>query len=189
MYFLVDFYFLSSVFLFCFPCMVGTSTGTACDGSWGNGGWEGTGFGLGQHKWTRRYFCPLMDCDIDRGGIMSNRYSRCRSARLGALCPPMPVFKYAMLTPRPRRQKWGAGIQRGSAACFCTRLGLQGWRWEETPGAAASCLHLSGFTAALSFSESSLPIWNHGINFDPIRNNEHGVLRVQESQRKPWREK
>lgn len=40
-YFLVDFYFLSSVFLFCFPCMVGTSTGTACDGSWGNGGWVG----------------------------------------------------------------------------------------------------------------------------------------------------
>lgn len=80
---------------------------------------------------------------------MSNRYSRCRSARLGALCPPMPVFKYAMLTPRPRRQKWGAGIQRGNAACFCTRLGLQGWRWEEPPGAAASCLHLSGFTAAL----------------------------------------
>lgn len=149
MYFLVDFYFLSSVFLFCFPCMVGTSTGTACDGSWGNGGGWGTGFGLGQHKWTRRYFCPLMDCDIDRGGIMSNRYSRCRSARLGALCPPMPVFKYAMLTPRPRRQKWGAGIQRGNAACFCTRLGLQGWRWEETPGAASSCLHLSGFTAAL----------------------------------------
>lgn len=33
--FLVDFYFLSSVVLFCFPCMVGTSTGTACDGSWG----------------------------------------------------------------------------------------------------------------------------------------------------------
>lgn len=61
---------------------------------------------LGQYKWNRRYFCPLMDCDIDRGGIMSKRYSRCRSARLGALCPPIPVFKYAMLTPRPRRQKW-----------------------------------------------------------------------------------
>ena len=61
---------------------------------------------LGQCKWNRRYFCPLMDCDIDRGGIMSKRYSRCRSARLGALCPPIPVFKYAMLTPRPRRQKW-----------------------------------------------------------------------------------
>lgn len=39
--FLVDFYFLSSVFQFCFPCMVGTSTGTACDGSWGQ--WERKG--------------------------------------------------------------------------------------------------------------------------------------------------
>ena len=105
--FLVDSYFLSSVFLFCFPCMVGTSTGTACDGSWGQ--WERRWVKdsrLGQCKWNRRYFCPLMDCDIDRGGIMSKRYSRCRSARLGALCPPIPVFKYAMLTPRPRRQKW-----------------------------------------------------------------------------------
>lgn len=43
---------------------------------------------------------------------MSKRYSRCRSAKLGALCPPMPVFKYAMLTPRPRRQKWRAGIKK-----------------------------------------------------------------------------
>lgn len=43
---------------------------------------------------------------------MSKRYSRCRSAKLGALCPPMPVFKYAMLTPRPRRQKWRADIKK-----------------------------------------------------------------------------
>lgn len=52
---------------------------------------------------------------------MSKRYSRCRSAKLGALCPPMPVFKYAMLTPGPRRQKWGmgAGIRRGGDT-FCT---------------------------------------------------------------------
>lgn len=57
----------------------------------------------------RRYFCPLMDCAMDRGGIMSKRYSRCRSAKLGALCPPMPVFKYAMLTPGPGRQKPAEG--------------------------------------------------------------------------------
>ena len=73
----------------------------------------GKGFKDGQYKWNRRYFCPLMDCDIDLGGIMSKRYSRCRSAKLGALCPPMPVFKYAMLTPGiPRRppgtDNWGA---------------------------------------------------------------------------------
>lgn len=41
---------------------------------------------------------------------MSKRYSRCRSAKLGALCPPMPVFKYAMLTPR--RQKKRTGIKK-----------------------------------------------------------------------------
>lgn len=71
---------------------------------WGMGEEMGKGFKVGQHKWNRRYFCPLMDCDIDRGGIMSKRYSRCRSAKLGALCPPMPVFKYAILTPGiPRR--------------------------------------------------------------------------------------
>jgi hypothetical protein len=99
--------------------MVGTSTGTACDGSWGQLERKGVkGFKVGQYKWIRRYFCPLMDCDIDRGGIMSNRYSRCRSAKLGALCPPMPVFKYAMLTPRPRRQKWRAGIKRGNDTAF-----------------------------------------------------------------------
>lgn len=138
--FLVDFYCLSSVFLFCFPCMVGTSTGTACDGSWGQ--WERRGVKdtrLGQYKWNRRYFCPLMDCDIDRGGIMSKRYSRCRSARLGALCPPIPVFKYAMLTPRPRRQKWSAGIKRGNDTFFHTTLGLQWWRCR---GNIRSCLHL-----------------------------------------------
>lgn len=73
----------------------------------------GKGFKDGQYKWNRRYFCPLMDCDIDLGGIMSKRYSRCRSAKLGALCPPMPVFKYAMLTPRFRRQKKRTGIKRG----------------------------------------------------------------------------
>lgn len=150
-------------------------------------GWGGTGFGLGQHKWTRRYFCPLMDCDIDRGGIMSNRYSRCRSARLGALCPPMPVFKYAMLTPRPRRQKWGQ-VLRGDAASALAR-GCRaggGRRRQELPPPVYTCQALLLLS---SFSESSLPIWNHGINFDPIRNNEHGVLRVQESQRKPRREK
>lgn len=43
---------------------------------------------------------------------MSKRYSRCRSAKLGALCPPMPVFKYAMLTPRFGRQKKRTGIKK-----------------------------------------------------------------------------
>lgn len=38
MCFLVDVYFcLLFFFRFCFPCMVGTSTGTACDGSGGSG--------------------------------------------------------------------------------------------------------------------------------------------------------
>lgn len=102
--------------------MVGTSTGTACDGSWGQWERRGKGFKAGAVHVDRRYFCPLMDCAIDRGGIMSKRYSRCLSAKLGALCPPMPVFKYAMLTPGPRRQKreWGgrgggAGVRRGSS--------------------------------------------------------------------------
>lgn len=93
--------------------MVGTSTGTACDGSWGQWERRGKGFKAGAVHVDRRYFCPLMDCAIDRGGIMSKRYSRCLSAKLGALCPPMPVFKYAMLTPGPRRQKreWGGGVE------------------------------------------------------------------------------
>lgn len=42
---------------------------------------------------NRRYFCPLMDCDIERGGIISKRYSRCRSAKLDALWPPIPAFR------------------------------------------------------------------------------------------------
>lgn len=92
------------------------------------------GWGSG---WDRRYFCPLMDCDIDRGGIMSNRYSRCRSARLGALCPPMPVFKYAMLTPRPGRQKWGQVLKE--EAMPPARPGLQIGRREGTSAAAPFC--------------------------------------------------
>lgn len=55
---------------------------------------------------------------------MSKRYSRCRSAKLGALCPPMPVFKYAMLTPRPKRQNWRAGIKKGNDA-FCYTWGYR----------------------------------------------------------------
>lgn len=140
--FLVDSYFLSSVFLFCFPCMVGTSTGTACDGSWGQ--WERRGVKdsrLGQYKWNRRYFCPLMDCDIDRGGIMSKRYSRCRSARLGALCPPIPVFKYAMLTPGiPRRppgtDSWGACAKLESMER--ADVGIPRWRLLWGCGACRS---------------------------------------------------
>ena len=34
------------------------------------------------------HFCPVMDCDMDRGGIMSNRYSLCRSAKLELLWAP-----------------------------------------------------------------------------------------------------
>lgn len=69
---------------------VGTRTGTACDGGvvvdlgvlqYGVGGQDGGGF-----RWA--HFCPLMDCDMDRGGIMSNRYSLCRSAKLELLWAP-----------------------------------------------------------------------------------------------------
>lgn len=34
------------------------------------------------------HFCPVMDCDMDLGGIMSNRYSLCRSAKLELLWAP-----------------------------------------------------------------------------------------------------
>lgn len=54
---------------------------------YGVGGFDGGGFrgagGLG-----RAHFCPVMDCDMDRGGIMSNRYSLCRSAKLELLWAP-----------------------------------------------------------------------------------------------------
>lgn len=85
---------------------------------------------------------------------MSKRYSRCLSAKLGALCPPMPVFKYAMLTPGCRRQKWwgvGEGGVRRSGIFLTTRPGdrpgwiwevprVQIWRWRGSP---RGCLHLS----------------------------------------------
>lgn len=73
-------------------------------------GWGGWGFGgRGVYLRKRRgrgvmggdgpvpggaHFCPVMDCDMDRGGIMSSRYSRCRSARLEPLWPPTaPGFR------------------------------------------------------------------------------------------------
>lgn len=69
---------------------------------------------------------------------MSKRYSRCRSAKLGALCPPMPVFKYAMLTPGPGRQKSGAGIRRGGSTSGGTELGLG--RKQRKPSAPVQTL-------------------------------------------------
>lgn len=33
----------------------------------------------------KAYFCPVMDWDMERGGIMSSRYSRCLSAKLDDL--------------------------------------------------------------------------------------------------------
>lgn len=55
------------------------------DGGVGGGGVasEGAGGLLGG-----AHFCPVMDCDMDRGGIMSNRYSLCRSAKLELLWAP-----------------------------------------------------------------------------------------------------
>lgn len=54
---------------------------------YGVGRQDGSGFrgagGLGG-----AHFCPVMDCDMDRGGIMSNRYSLCRSAKLELLWAP-----------------------------------------------------------------------------------------------------
>lgn len=95
-----------------------------------------------------------MDCDIDRGGIMSNRYSRCRSAKLGALCPPMPVFKYAMLTPRPKRQKWGQ-ILKGEPMPSAPP-GLQTWRREGTSEAAHFCPDSVKFCVSATPPEVSL---------------------------------
>ena len=77
---------------------VGTRTGTACGGvggcwliwecfSMGVEGQDGCDIrGAGGLVWA--HFCPVMDCDMDRGGIMSNRYSLCRSAKLELLCAP-----------------------------------------------------------------------------------------------------
>lgn len=48
-------------------------------------GWLQRGRRAGQ---SRAHFCPVMDCDMDRGGIMSNRYSLCRSAKLELLWAP-----------------------------------------------------------------------------------------------------
>lgn len=42
----------------------------------------------GREGWGGAHFCPVMDCDMDRGGIMSNRYSLCRSAKLELLWAP-----------------------------------------------------------------------------------------------------
>jgi len=42
---------------------------------------------------------------MERGGIISKRYSRCRSAKLDALWPPIPAFRYAMLTPGEGREE------------------------------------------------------------------------------------
>lgn len=116
-------FLLMSIFVFCFfsvlLSMYGRHQYRHCmRRKLGAMGEMGKGFKDGQYKWNRRYFCPLMDCDIDLGGIMSKRYSRCRSAKLGALCPPMPVFKYAMLTPRFMSQKEGTGIKRRSDTPF-----------------------------------------------------------------------
>lgn len=55
--------------------MVGTSTGTACDAVGDNGRRGVKDSRLKGVSGTGCYFCPLMDCDIDREWIMSKRYS------------------------------------------------------------------------------------------------------------------
>lgn len=63
-------------------------------GAYGGGGALGVGqvgegqWGSGAGREGGPHFCPVMDCDMERGGIMSNRYSRCRSAKLELLWAP-----------------------------------------------------------------------------------------------------
>lgn len=53
------------------------------------GVWEGLQYaGGGGVGGGGAHFCPVMDCDMDLGGIMSNRYSLCRSAKLELLWAP-----------------------------------------------------------------------------------------------------
>lgn len=89
---------------------------------------------------------------------MSKRYSRCRSAKLGALCPPMPVFKYAMLTPRSGNKR--TRIRRRNTIVWLY-TGLQGCREGETLNIAV----VVAVQIQLCFSDNYplLPIFTEGV--------------------------
>ena len=54
----------------------------------------------------------------------------------------MPVFKYAMLTPRPKRQNRRAGIKKGNNAFFCYTWGYRVGDGEKILEDAYFCLDL-----------------------------------------------
>lgn len=112
---------------------------------------------------------------------MSRRYSRCRSAKLGALCPPMPVFKYAMLTPRFIRQKERTGIKRrNNTPLFYPRFQLEvGKRYLPWPGLIYPSLHSYTLTPTKLQGKSS------SRNVSPVRTDER-CLQYDIEKVRPW---